>query len=400
MLRLTSILLVLALAVLPAPPADDPDLAAGIVLVKDGDFEAAVLRLDAAVRRLETANATPTMVAKGYLYLGVSYLELDQEPTARGKFREVLRREPALSLDPHQFSPQVIRVFEATRQEARGPAAPASAPATIPAEQKKKRSATPILLIGGGAAAAGIAVAAGGGGSGSPATTSGPTTTTTATTSATTTTTTTPTTTQPGSACSYTITPAQVQFSKEAGSASCQVRTSAACAWTAESTQSWLHVLGSARGQGNGTIPFSVEENKDKQARSGKIRLLERKSVFCVVLQAGKNFAEGEVALAVASELTLRGGSGQLVVNGVSASFQDAGRHQLLARARNGDNRIEATVVAASGVPGTWRLDFAGPLPTGALRVLAGEVVQLTPSSVVFRLAGRSGERLVLLVQP
>ena len=57
-------------------------------------------------------------LAQGYLYLGIAYLELDQEGLARGKFALTLAHAPELRLDPSEFSPQVIRVFEATRQEA------------------------------------------------------------------------------------------------------------------------------------------------------------------------------------------------------------------------------------------------------------------------------------------
>jgi len=104
-----------AAPVAPASPAPDADLAAGIALVRDGDFEAAILRLDAAARRLQADRARAKEAAQALVYLGVAYLELDQEPLARGKFQAALALDPQLRLDPHQFSPQQIRLFDSVR---------------------------------------------------------------------------------------------------------------------------------------------------------------------------------------------------------------------------------------------------------------------------------------------
>ena len=78
-------------------------------------------------------------MAAAYLYLGIAYLELDQELLARAKFRQALGIAPGLRLDPGQFSAQVIRVFETTRESLR------SEPAATPTQPaRKKRSAIPI----------------------------------------------------------------------------------------------------------------------------------------------------------------------------------------------------------------------------------------------------------------
>src|SRR5262249_33444419 len=154
-------------AVIGAPladPAATADVQHGIALVDQGDFEAAVVALDAALRDLQGRPAADEQRALANLYLGVAYLELDQEVTSRAKFRAALRLQPALRLAPDRFSPQVIRTFEAVRLEAAaapaavGPASgrPRSAPSPSPSPQRR-RSAVPFLLIGGGAAAAGVA---------------------------------------------------------------------------------------------------------------------------------------------------------------------------------------------------------------------------------------------------
>jgi hypothetical protein len=76
-----------------------------------------------------------------------------------------------------------------------------------------------------------------------------------------------------------------------------------------------------------------------------------------------------------------------------------------------GDASVRVDAVAGGAVlvegwlrdgtgPGTWRLEFgAGPLPPGALGVVAGDAVQVTPASVTFRLKGRPGERVALLLR-
>src|SRR4029453_1004972 len=121
-------------------------------LAQQGDFEGALLKLDEAARLLAADPARKHQLAEAYLYLGTSYLELNQELNARAKFVEVLRLEPQRRLSERIYSAQVIRVFEAARVELYPPV-------------KKKRNFLPILLVaGGGTAAAGVAGAASSGG--------------------------------------------------------------------------------------------------------------------------------------------------------------------------------------------------------------------------------------------
>jgi hypothetical protein len=184
-----SVVLVLAawLAVSPSlagAQSPEPDLAAGVRQVEEGDYSAAVITLDRAARALAAQKERTHELARAYLYLGIAYVGLGSETSARARFRDALAQSGDLRLDPEQFPPKVIELFEKAREENRAPAAapgppvgaspaapaPASASAT-----RKGRSKTPLILIGlGGAAAAGVAVAAGGGGSGSTGNASAP----------------------------------------------------------------------------------------------------------------------------------------------------------------------------------------------------------------------------------
>jgi hypothetical protein len=58
-----------------------------------------------------------------------------------------------------------------------------------------------------------------------------------------------------------------------------------------------------------------------------------------------------------------------------------------------GDNLVEALLVEGKG-GGTWRFELSGEAVAGSLRVEAGDVVQAAGQAIVFRLAGKAGERV------
>ena len=164
-----SLAIVLTLTLAGAAPAAAPqgELQRAIELVEEGDFEGAVPALSSALSSMEGQPGMETLRAQAQLYMGVAYLELDQEVTARARFREALRLDPGLLLQPDAFSPQVLRVFEAARLEARAPmdgaagaARESAAPAPVApsrgtaaaaeAENRKGRRALPFVVLAGG----------------------------------------------------------------------------------------------------------------------------------------------------------------------------------------------------------------------------------------------------------
>jgi hypothetical protein len=174
-LRAGLLLAVAGLLIGPRPSvsqrmAVDPAVAEGIRLVDTGDYDAAILTLDNAARRLAADPDRVRDLSQAYLYLGIAYLGKGHEAAARAKFREAVMKARDLTLSPEDFPPKVIDLFEAAREEAmKAPPAQAatSPPASPPAPAAQKKGSKTLLLvggIGGAAAVAGIALAGGGGG--------------------------------------------------------------------------------------------------------------------------------------------------------------------------------------------------------------------------------------------
>ena len=162
---LLSFMLALGLAALPGvvpaqtPAPADPEVAKGVKLVEDGDYDGAILTLDNASRRLASDPSRAKDLSQAYLYLGIAYVGKGHEAAARAKFREALTQIRDLTLSPDKFPPKVIDVFEAARAEA------GKAPAQT--AEKKGGGGHKGLLIGAGivAVGGGVAIAAASGGS-------------------------------------------------------------------------------------------------------------------------------------------------------------------------------------------------------------------------------------------
>jgi hypothetical protein len=173
--------LLFCLAPVPARPQApaDPEIARGIKLVEDGDYDAAIVLLDSATRRLSAGGAPSRALGEAFLYLGVAYLAKGHEVTAKARFREALAQAGDLRLSAEKFAPKVMELFEAARVEAdraKASPSPGPSPAAQRAAPEKKGGSKKGLLFGGlGVVAAGGAVAAlagGGGDSSSPSSSS------------------------------------------------------------------------------------------------------------------------------------------------------------------------------------------------------------------------------------
>lgn len=101
------------------------------------------------------------------------------------------------------------------------------------------------------------------------------------------------------------------------------------------------------------------------------------------------------------SQLDVAGGRGQVILNGRSVSFPGAGRAHGMGDAARGANRIEAILAEGRGEGGLWQFDLGeSEIEAGSLTVVAGEVAELKPQAITFRLKGQAGERVVFTFRP
>lgn len=153
------LMLLLALPPVYAAPAmtaqSDPELAAGVRQVEEGDFEGAIVTLDPVARRLAAAGGAPA--AQACLYLGIAQLALGQREAALARFREALAHQPSLRLTPDRYSPKVISAFEEARRTREAEAQPT--PATSSATKSGGKGRGRTVLITGAALAAGVGAA-------------------------------------------------------------------------------------------------------------------------------------------------------------------------------------------------------------------------------------------------
>lgn len=158
MLRVESrrVIAAVVMAVLVAGPlhaqATDPELAAGIRQVNEGDFEGAVLTLDAVARRLAVEGNRKAELVQAYVHLGIALVALDQRSAARDRFGLALALDPRLTLGPDRHSPKVIGVFEEARRAATA-AEKAQAAAASPAKPTGGGGGSKALWVGLGVAA-------------------------------------------------------------------------------------------------------------------------------------------------------------------------------------------------------------------------------------------------------
>jgi hypothetical protein len=164
------------MAVLIAGPllaqTTDPELSAGVRQVSEGDFEGAVLTLDAAARRLAAEGNRKGELVQAYVHLGIALVALDQRSAARERFRLALALDPRLSLGPERYSPKVIGVFEEARREVAAETARAAEAKANPVEPARRGGSSKAVWIGLGVAgvAGGIVLATRGSDPGPPGT--------------------------------------------------------------------------------------------------------------------------------------------------------------------------------------------------------------------------------------
>jgi hypothetical protein len=76
--------------------------------------------------------------------------------------------------------------------------------------------------------------------------------------------------------CTLEISPSSASFNKDAANGSFAVTAAAHCQWTAASNSGWLAVTSGSPGAGNATVGYSIERNRDVNARTGTITVAGR----------------------------------------------------------------------------------------------------------------------------
>jgi hypothetical protein len=145
------------------------DLAMGIQQVDEGDLDTAIITLDAVANRLTGVGGREKELGKAHLYMAVAHLGLLQQERASQHMAQALRADPTLALNPREFSPRVVQLYEQTKtslaSETRPPQTQRSASDTAKSPGRDKRGGTKVVLgvLGGAAAIGGAVLAAGGG---------------------------------------------------------------------------------------------------------------------------------------------------------------------------------------------------------------------------------------------
>jgi hypothetical protein len=144
--RLLAAAALLSCSAAAAQVDEDPEMLEGIRLVAEGDFDAAVVKLDAVVRRLTGDPRRSEELVRAHVHLGAAYLGLDKPASARARFRDALALNPRLQLRDDEFPRGVIRAFEAARQEtgAAATAAGGAAPEVTVSGKVKRPGAYPF----------------------------------------------------------------------------------------------------------------------------------------------------------------------------------------------------------------------------------------------------------------
>lgn len=72
-------------------------------------------------------------------------------------------------------------------------------------------------------------------------------------------------------ACTFEISPASASYTKDAVTGSFAVTAPSHCQWSAASNAAWVGITSGSTGTGNGTVAYSVDRNRDVNARTGTV---------------------------------------------------------------------------------------------------------------------------------
>jgi uncharacterized delta-60 repeat protein len=189
------------------------------------------------------------------------------------------------------------------------------------------------------------------------------------------------------SGCSYMLSASSQNFPAAGGGGNFNVSTSAGCAWTAQSNDSWITITGGSSGDGNGTVTFTVAPNTGA-ARTGTITAAGL--TFTVNQAAGCSFSLS----AASANFAAAGGSGSVNVLAGSGCAWTATSNVNWISITGGANGSGNGTVTYNVQPNT------GPERTGTLTIAGhtytvtqagGCTFSIAPTGTSFTAAGGSG---------
>lgn len=158
--------------------------------------------------------------------------------------------------------------------------------------------------------------------------------------------------------CAYSINPTSQNFTAAGGSSSIAVTTTAGCAWTATTTDSWISITAGSSGSGSGSVSYSVAANISP-ARTGTIQVAGQ--TFTITQAGGCTYGINPVSQNYGSA----GGTGSVAVTtGAGCAWSaasNAGWIQITSGASGaGNGSVSYSVVANTGAARTGTMTVAG----------------------------------------
>jgi tetratricopeptide (TPR) repeat protein len=98
---------------------EQTNLAAATGQIRAGDFFGALISLNRAVRDVASRADPPATLARVHAYRAWAYVGLDQPERAQSAVLLALKAHSAIVIDPSEFTPQIVALFDGVRHPAR-----------------------------------------------------------------------------------------------------------------------------------------------------------------------------------------------------------------------------------------------------------------------------------------
>ncbi|HMZ22283.1 MAG TPA: BACON domain-containing carbohydrate-binding protein, partial [Blastocatellia bacterium] len=190
-------------------------------------------------------------------------------------------------------------------------------------------------------------------------------------------------------ACNFALTPTNRAFTATGGTGTISVTSTSGCNWAAESSVSWLTIVGANTGSGNGVVNFTAATNNGP-ARTGT--LLVAGQVFTVTQEGGCTFTISPTS----QNLSGDGGSGTVNVTagaGCTWTATSNAAWLMIAAGTSGSGAASVAFVAAANpntTPRTGTLTVAGQTFTVTQAALQCSYA-ISPASQSFNATGGNG---------